>query len=643
MLLDTARGQRPRPGAGTNRQALETIVGSLVHTVFWALLLQVIVEAMMPGVSAKRIIGYTLQANLPLFLLGAFVIWVVLLLVLAITGRLWLSSGLVLAFVLLLGAVNRIKIGIRQEPLYPSDVTFLGQPAFLVSMVPMWQLVMGILGLMLVVVAVVLLGRSPTRTFMPIRRRHLPRWWVSLLMARIIVASGCLAFLGYATSFNEEGNRLRLAYDNAGATWAWWYQVVNYRRNTVIGGFLYNQLAEPMVPPESYNEQTMGTITDRWVARAAELNGVLPHGAPILEGVNIVVILSEAFSDPLVVQPAKVEGDPLPYTRSVMDRSTSGNMLAQMLGGGTANMEFEVLSGQSLSQFKPQVNTPYQQFVHEQRNYPTVVGYLKDRAYRAIAIHPYFTKMYQRERVYQAFGIDEFVHDTTMRSTRKIDKGAFISDAATFDEVLGQIESSEKPLFANVVTMQNHYPMDHIYDDPWPVSGVTGKVKVALAGYARGLNHSDQALQAFLGELERSGEKTAIVFYGDHLPGFWSDEIYQRNGEEIMRATPWFVWTNFETTKLSTAPMTSPIYFMPLLFEQIGAQLPPYYALLHDLYQELPAFEAGISFDREGRRLKDDEALSPRARDLLEDFRLVQYDLSVGERYAQDQLFYPQD
>jgi hypothetical protein len=78
-----------------------------------------------------------------------------------------------------------------------------------------------------------------------------------------------------------------------------------------------------------------------------------------------------------------------------------------------------------------------------------------------------------------------------------------------------------------------------------------------------------------------------------------------------------------------------------MLFDGIGAPLPPYYALLRELQQEIPAMEQGEYHLADGRVVAEDE-LPTRAARILADYRMVQYDLAVGERFAQDELFYPE-
>jgi phosphoglycerol transferase MdoB-like AlkP superfamily enzyme len=255
-----------------------------------------------------------------------------------------------------------------------------------------------------------------------------------------------------------------------------------------------------------------------------------------------------------------------------------------------------------------------------------------------IAVHPYMTSMYKRDAVYPILGFDKFVSEDDLDNPVYLDDSDFVSDQTAFDEVRHQIDATDAPLLVNLVTMQNHYPMKDLYDDPLPVTGLSGDPRAEAEGYGRGLQYTDAALEEFLAGLEASDEPTAVVFYGDHQPGIWPQDVRDRNGDLAMRETPFFVWANFPTEKVETAPVTSPIYFLPLLYDAVGAPLPPWYALLHDLYASVPAMEQGVYVDAEGESHSRRE-LPPGAQRLLDDYRLLQYDLSVGKRYTEKVMF----
>jgi hypothetical protein len=306
-------------------------------------------------------------------------------------------------------------------------------------------------------------------------------------------------------------------------------------------------------------------------------------------------------------------------------------------------VEFSALTGLSLSQFQPQMTTPYQMLVPNYDDFPSLVGYLEAQGHRTRAIHPFLPSLYRRSEVYPAFGFDSAVFAEDMTHQERLESSEYISDAAAFEEVGEALSDLEGPAFVNLVTMQNHMPMAGSYDDPIRVTGVEDPWSRANAQhYARGLRHSDQALKTFLSGLRRTDEKTVVLLYGDHQPALWPTEIRDANGVRAMLETPFLVWSNFGDSPVRTLPTTSPIHFGPLLLDHVGATLPPYFALLSMLRQEVPGLDHQVLIGPDDRWLRPDD-LSPRARELLHDFRLVQYDLSIGERYSQRELFYAPD
>jgi phosphoglycerol transferase MdoB-like AlkP superfamily enzyme len=355
--------------------------------------------------------------------------------------------------------------------------------------------------------------------------------------------------------------------------------------------------------------------------------------------VNIVVVLSESFSDPTMLDGIELDEDPIPYTRSLMEQTTSGHMLAQRYGSGTANMEFETLTGLSTSQFDPRLMTPYQMLVPRYDQFPSFVGLTRAWGYDRVAVHPYDTYMYRRESVYPILGFQDFIDRREMTMRKHIQDSPFISDNSAFTEVLHQIDTHDNPLLTHLVTMQNHFPMGDSYDAPMTVRGADGSTEDDAEAYLRGLSFSDRALRKFLTSLSERDEKTAVLFFGDHLPPVWPDHVAEANGPVGMRETPFLMWSNFLSFN-NPQPVTSPVFLLPLLLDQLGAPLPPYYQLLLQMHAQIPAMRAGQLYDGEGNRLDPDE-LTPEAEQLLQDYRLVQYDLSVGQRWSQDAMFYP--
>lgn len=622
------------------RRALGPLVRGLVATAVLALVCNLALEAtQLTGVH-----GHVWNGKTPdfaaLFLLGAVVLWLLVGLVHAVVGRLWLTTVLAATATAVVAAADYEKVRLRREPVYPGDWEFAENLGLLKDIVG-WRTFLVLATAVLLTAVLALTGAylARSRSRRAVRRPAYPRSRTARVTLRVLTGGLCLLCLGYLAGFNSPGNAARGAYEALGANWRPWSQQRNYLGNGFVGGFLYNLDVPAMTRPADYSAAEMARITARYTQAAERINRGRDPGA--LDDVNVVMILSESFSDPDALRGVQAADDPIPFTRRLMGATMSGQMLAENIGGGTANMEFEALTGMSMSQLPPQARVPYQMLVPDYDTFPSALRWFEQDGHRTLAIHPFTTEMYRRREVYRTFGFDDFVYDQTMRETRRLGSGGYISDAAAFDEVAWRLETERDPLFVNLVTMQNHIPYPHRYADPATVTGPDGTRLKEIGQYARGLSHSDRALERLVDRLEHSQEKTVVVFYGDHLPGAYPGSVFEANSERTLHQTPFFVWANFPGPE-DRQPTTSPIHFMDLVFARAGAAVPPYYALLDELRAEIPAMDGGTLVDGEDRLLRPGR-MRGRAARILHDYRLVQYDLSVGRRYSEAAMFAPVD
>ena len=620
----------------TRRRRVVLVVAATLFTLVWAFACNLLFDRVQSSAEGSRELSRVLGPESPVFYISTAVIWVVLVGLIALTGRVLLSAAALTAVAVALAYANYEKLSLRREPLYPSDVVFISQPDFLGEMVGVRSLVLLTTGILVMLLVVVVASRFLRRFLTPIQRRTEPRLWRAWIVGRVATLVLVVTFVAYAGHFNASGNKLREAYLGAGVEWVEWSQRANYLRHGFMAGVLYNTPTPAMKEPEGYSEEAMAEITERWSAAAAEVNEDRSPG--VLDDVNVVVVLSESFSDPTKLTDVRLGRDPIPFTHRLMDNTPSGEMLTQFIGGGTANMEFEALTSFSLSQFTPQLNTPYQQLVPKYSSFPSAVQYFEANGHDPVAIHPYRAIMYERDRVYPILGFDEFVDETTMEPLEGIEGNSFASDESSYGEVLRQIDERTDPVFINLVTMQNHYPMAGKYEDPIKVGPSVGVVRQQLSAFAKGLEYSDEALKELLDTLKDSDEKTAVVFYGDHAPPFWPrSKVFEQNEPEL-RETPFFLWTNFDKLPPRELPLTSPTQFLPLLFDELDAPVTPFYALVSALYDEVPAMSMGEYHTADETVVTDPEELDSDARALLEDYRMVQYDLTIGERYSEESM-----
>ena len=628
---EVATDTTSRPRSRT-RQAI-TIGLTLVATLLWAWLVTVVLDASNFPSPFEALRNRTFEN--PVLLQSVAVVWVVVLLVLAVIGRLWISLGVVTAMTALIGAVNATKLDLRNDPVYPYDVTFLRQPGFLFEMVPTSRVLGGAIGLVAVVAIAAVFGWLVAKVLPNLGSTVSRRGLVYLRVTRVAVALVCLGLLNLASDFNEPGNPWRSAFDSTGLRWRSWDQRVNYQRNGFVAGLLFNMHVTAMSQPKGYSKAAVEAITERYRARAAAMS---KGRTATIDKTNVVIILSEGFSNPAWLKTVKFPENPIPETTEIMQQTVSGKMLAPGFGSGTANTEYELLTGHSLSQLSPQLATPYEQLVSHYKDYPSAVRYFEDHGHKPIAIHPFSPRMYARPKVFKAFGFDEFITKDQMKFKGR-GGGRFIDDQSAFDEVRHLIDTNDKPVLAHLITMQNHMPFGGQYDNPINPTGLPAKYNRLAGQYARGIARTDEALANLFTELKKSPEPTAVIFYGDHLPPqVYPQSLVKREGIRVSHETPYLIWSNGKPLPHTDLPTTSPTQFMPKLFNALKVPIPPWFALLDDLDKHVPAMDTGIAINAQDEQVKPSQ-LDPAAKKVLADYRMIMYDLSIGERYSEKAMF----
>lgn len=568
--------------------------------------------------STARAFGWGMRAQLgrlelDTLALGTAVVALLVAGLFGLTGRLRRGIPLAAMAAMLVVAVNHVKIRFRSEPLYPSDVAFLRDAHLLVDSVGLGA-VLGLVGTVLGVGAVTWLavvGLGRLLRVPPAPRREVPRW---VRWARIVAVTAAVGVVLLAAGFSGERSVLRAAFDRAGADWVTFSQNENFRRNGFLAGFLYNMPAVPMAQPEGYGPAAVKEVLQRYEAKARAINEA--RDPESFADTNVVVILGESFIDPLRLQGLTLAEDPLPYTRELMSGgSVSGTLHSVGFGGGTANVEFEVLTGMATRNLAHTV-PPYQGLVVQTDHFPSILDRF-GATHRTLGIHPFMADFYRRADAYRSFGFDEakFLHG--MRSTWKVSEDGYTADGAAYEELLTDLAATEEPVFANLITMQNHAAYADLYPDPIRVLGPAAATRSpGLSDYLRGLKHSDDALADLLAGLEALDEPTVVLFYGDHAPpSVVPDSLWDAQASDTARwETPWFVWSSEGIDAWQHEGLLSPTHLWNQLLGAVDAPVTPWDALLMDL--ELEAAQLG------GRPGDHSQA--------EQDYTLLQYDMAVG-------------
>ena len=144
---------------------------------------------------------------------------------------------------------------------------------------------------------------------------------------------------------------------------------------------------------------------------------------------TVIFTLSESFSDPSRLKDITLNNNPFPFITQLSKETTSGLMLSSGYGGGTANMEWQSLTGMDLSNLGATLPVPYTQLVNKQKKTPTFLNLFDE----AVAIHPFSANTYSRLNVFEKFGFDKFHYIGSpdgLNYTQKIEANPYISDEA---------------------------------------------------------------------------------------------------------------------------------------------------------------------------------------------------------------------
>lgn len=384
--------------------------------------------------------------------------------------------------------------------------------------------------------------------------------------------------------------------------------VMNKRDGNVVA-FLMGMEYLSVDKPSGYSADAMAEMLGQETTSSEGLSEVLANPESVNRP-NIIVIMDEAFSDLSVLGPVASNQDYMPFLHSLQKgakNTITGRLNVSVLGGNTANTEFEFLTGSTMA-FLPQGSVAYQQYL--MNPIPTLPSYLKELGYETVAMHPYYPDGWDRSRVYPLMGFDTFLSKNDFSSVKKLRK--YISDETCFDKIIELYEEKEegKPLFVFNVTMQNHGGYSEEFDNFTPDVTVDKVSSKSLPAYLSLVKESDRALEELIAYFENEDEDTMIVFFGDHQPSeYVSNPILKNNGihpetlteeENLLKyKVPYVIWSNFDIRE-QEGQETSANYLMIDVLENCGLPLPAYQSTLKQFREKYPVISGMQVSDANG-------------------------------------------
>lgn len=339
--------------------------------------------------------------------------------------------------------------------------------------------------------------------------------------------------------------------------------------------------------PLGYSKQYVEEIRERYEHQQSGTVGTedLPH---------VILIMNESFSDLRILGDLEISEENLENFYSLHENTVRGNVNASVLGGGTSNSEFEVLTGCTMG-FFPQSYYPYEECLA--RPTDSLVSIFDSYGYHTYSMHPETCWNWYRINVYKYLGFDESLWIEDFEGAETVHYG--VSDIETYRKIENLFENREEDekLFIFDVTVQNHG--GYTYEDNCAYNVKSVNVLSEEADkYLSLVRESDEAFAQLIDYFAQEDEKVVICMFGDHQPRFADGSFYNTlyglteglTDTDILfnqYKTPFVIWANYDIAEMEDLDI-SMNYLGALLLDTIGVEKSAYFNYLFELMEDYP-------------------------------------------------------
>lgn len=548
-----------------------------LHAV-WAMVINLIIES----ISRHSVFAaWSYMVETPLvFLYNSFMIFVTFSIVYLFRRRVF-TRILLSVFWIMLGIVNGAMLLKRVTPFNAQDLKTLTEGLSLfTNYFAVYELIIMAVGVVAVIIWVTAMWRRGGQYQGKMRR------WLSLIGIGVCCAGYMLVTdlaVDHRVVSTYFGN-IAFAYEDYGLPYC-------------FAASLFNTGIDE---PNGYSEETIDKLNQDNTLTKSETS-LAEDEMP-----NIIFVQLESFFDPTEVEFYQLSKDPIPFLRSLFEEYSSGYFKVPSVGAGTANTEFEVLTGMNMRYFGPG-EYPYKTKLKTEVCESAATA-LSSLGYGTHAVHNNGGNFYSRARVYNNTGFDSFTSKEFMNILQTTPNN-WSKDDILVEHITDALDADEQQDFVFAISVQGHgdYPTEKVIENPEiTVSGMEDEEKKnAWEYYVNQIYEMDQFAQHLVEEVEKRDEPSVIVFYGDHLPtmGLEAKDLKSR----YLYNTNYVIWDNIGLEK-----------------EDRNV---PSYQIVADVFERL-GIQSGTIFNYHQQRRQTE--------DYLKDLELLQYDILYGEQYVYD-------
>lgn len=467
------------------------------------------------------------------------------------------------------------------------------------------------------------------------------------LVLNLLIAIVCLGGIAAHTTLLDYYHTLYIQVYS-------WRPLESYYRQGFLPSFISGAQTIKPSKPEDYTVSGAKKLISEYAKEYDDNNQTGGSSATRLEATKqfdeekptVIAVMNETFSDLSIYQNMHADYQGPTYFKSIDDCLSRGRLYVSAYGGGTANTEFEFLTGNSMAYLGSGV---YPYTTYDLTDTENLAAQFKSLGYYTTAMHPNHGTNWNRENVYKDFGFDQFLTINDFQNAETL--RGMVTDKATYDKILELLDTNSNPQFIFDVTMQNHsgYDTGLIPYDKQMSLNIDGEFNSNVNEYVSLIQQSDEALKYFLNKLSKLDRKVVVVFWGDHQPFFpdtyndrWFTNEDDATHQERLWQTSYIIWANYDVagnSQTSHEEDLSSNYLSSELMKLIGAPLTDYQKTHLTLRQSLPALNSVGYEDSQDRWLlsssKSDEAYNDTIATACEkarsDYHAMQYYMMFGD------------
>lgn len=513
-----------------------------------------------------------------------------------------LVVSVISGFVYILACINYFVIMYRGRPLLPWDVKAFSTALSIADDFEYTFTVRMLIGLLITIFLIVLNSGY--------KRKEKYKAKVQLAVATTgIVVFALWGIIFYKTDLNVHMNFWTNMWDLQGT-----YSERGFALST-FNNLRYYRAEKP----DNYNEEQVENYLIDATEDSDTNQGITPQ--------NIIVIQSESFTDFSTLGNFVTDNDYLEYFHSVQDETSNGTLVVSAYGGGTCDTEWEVLTGNTLIFLTPSI-VPYQTYVNDET--VSLAKILKERGYRAIAMHPNVKENWNREQVFQDMGFDEFIDQSGYAGMSLVRD--FYSDMANTEKIIETYENNQdKPLFIFNISMQNHGGYNYNeFESTVHLMGHEGDMSEVnqFLSLTKLTDDSIKTLFEYFSDVE---EPTMIVIYGDHQPGLnlaFQEHLYGKPVSELNNVealniykTPIMIWTNYVREPKEIGEISAN-YLSAVIMKEANLEMTSYQQFALELKEAFPILTTRGCLDNNGDYVTRDDIITT---DLGYQYQCIQY------------------